>query len=398
MDTGDWVGPFNLLWAQHTMDSNGDSPEKGAKKLIDRYTARYVQSHSMNPPFSQNIAPPECTLYNLEDDYVAFLGNSALNHMTNTQTKYSIPSNDNATEDPYAPFLQTCDNGNVEPILPQLELDFFQYNPKNATNSSNEDESQKIQLDMKLQYKIMAVPTSSELAYRVLPHLQSRFQGHGGYNILGGPYCYGDDPTRGYSIDLNLDSTRSKNEMMDGKDRTSFVRGCVDGLPCAPPAALGGLPVISGNNSCDNGQSHHHHQPGAGGSLDMSTALAFGCYGLTMALLISLTFIWHQSHQYKQTKEKHRQRELDEAALFLPVEHSAPRADMLLEEVDEDAPALFGRMNLMKRGGAIMALASARQGEEVGPFGDLERSNDEEDPLREPLVLSFLGRTHRDGR
>ena len=313
------------------------------------------------------MAPPECTLYNLEDDFDAFLGNSALSYMTQMQVNWNI-SHDNTTNiDPYAPYLQTCDNGNVVPILPQFELDYFR-----------EGNSSAAHLELNLQYKIMAVPTPSELAYRVMPHLQSRFQGHGKFNILGGPYCYGNDALRGYSVDLKLNSAMGSNNEM-----SSFKRGCVDGLPCTPPAAMGGLPVIlPGNQSCDN-NSHHGDK---GGLVGISMALAFGCYSLGIALMISLTFIWHQSYKHRQDSKRYREREKAEAELFLPVEDGGITDDDISPEVDvnEDRTPLFGRMNLLKGGGIDNI---TKQEQTVGPFGDLDQAeNHGKDPLREPLL------------
>ncbi|CAB9531469.1 expressed unknown protein (Partial), partial [Seminavis robusta] len=180
LSTGAWVGPFNLIMAQDANDNNQTN------NLVDRYVGRYVQSESMTPPFLQNMAPVQSTLYTKPDRYQDFLGTSALAYTTRVQANFTN-SIGHEKEDPYSPYRETCDHGNMQPILPLLELDFY-------NNDNNNDTANDPIPTFRLKYKIMAVPTPDEAVSRILKPLQSKFQGNGGYNIIGGPYCYGDDP------------------------------------------------------------------------------------------------------------------------------------------------------------------------------------------------------------
>lgn len=103
LTAGDWVDPWNLIMAQDTGSEKGVPDD-----VVDKYVSRYVQSRSISPPYWQNLLPTTCTLYSKSDDFATFLGSSTLDYMTLVQTNYSI-ANEMATQsDPYAPYLQTC--------------------------------------------------------------------------------------------------------------------------------------------------------------------------------------------------------------------------------------------------------------------------------------------------
>jgi hypothetical protein len=362
LSTGDWVGPFNLVMAQK--DSN-DTTVNGT--IVDSYVARYVQSQSMVPPFLQNLAPAQCTLYTKPDLYAAFLGNSALKNTAKIQSNYT------ATKDPYERYLETCDHGNLQPILPHLELDFFR--PHDANNT--------LAL-LTFQYKVMAAPTPDEQAYRVLPQLQSKFQGRGGYNIIGGPYCYGDDPQRAFSFDLNFTSTAisPSNGSFVQSDKVTFVRGCIDGYPCVPPAAMGGIPTIIANQTCPlpPHPDPDHHSTGFSNML-----LGFVCYGLTVALLISITFHFQVSRRNR--KKQSSQRKDDDEDLMAALLASSGRAGAVATGDDVNQPVYFGSMDLMKGVGITVGSDSHGNETSVGPFGDLDgEPGSHVDPLQQPLL------------
>lgn len=375
LSSGDWIGPWNLILAQESVPVGPNST------LVDRYVARYVQSRSMMPSFLQNKLPFESTLYTKPDDYAAFLGSSALKYMTQSQTNYSVATNDTSIDDPYASHLQTCDNGNVQPILPLLELTFTDPNA-NSTKSqmtNSDDGDDNLQMSFKVQYKMMAVPTLDEPAYRVLPHLQSKFQGKGNFNILGGPYCYGDDPMRGYSFDLLLDSQHNSSGV-------SFVRGCLPGYPCVPPTAMGGIPMVTPNNSCSH-KDHDHDKPKPdtdGGAPNV--ALAIVSYALGVALVISLTLHFQAiGQQRKKETTISLQRDEEGTAMFRLLENENNSADV---ELDQSKPSYFGDKNLLE-GVGIPGATSSDHREEVNPFGDLAPAEEGKvDPLQEPLLTS----------
>lgn len=402
MNTGDWIGPWNLVMAQDTGSISLESElETNDNTMVDRYVSRYVQSQSMSPPFLQDIPPTQCTLYNKADDFATFLGNAPLNYMTRVQTNFSIAptTNNNDTTpqpppvDPYAPYLQTCSNGNLQPILPQMALEFINTSSgpddSNTTNHTfvdddDQDGSNNLQMAFKLQYKIMAVPTKDEQAYRVLPKLQSKFQGQGGYNIIAGPYCYGDDPKGGYSFDLNFDTTArdTANTTDDdsNKKRPTLVQGCVKGYPCVPPAAMGQTPGLPSNSSCDN-NDHHHDSRYDVGLINM--LLSFGCYFFTIAFLMSATYNCHLSHKHKQAIKKQKKRE--DGML-----NNQGFAASILVDNNNRKEAGGGEDNVIEYLGGTdsgPAAAASNQNEDNSPFGDLDHEKDEtKDPLQEPLL------------
>lgn len=396
LTTGDWVGPWNLIMAQDMEGSisleqftfRNTEIDSSMDAVIDKYVSRYVQSESMTPAFVQNIPPTECTLYSKGDDYAAFLGSSTLEHMTRVQTNFSITNHTTPStkDDPYAPYLENCSHGNVQPILPRLELEFVAKKRNLATTSTI---TESVDMILKLQYNIMVVPTPDDQAYRVLPQIQSKFQGQGDYNIISGPYCYGDDPLRGYSFDLNFNTAINSNGESQ-KDRSTLVQGCVDGYPCLPPAAIGKNILLPANNSsCDD--KNHHHQPHGDdddshdhiGLLNM--LLSFGCYSFAIAFLISGTFNCHLSHKHKQAMEKNKKEQDD--GMWIHVENKFAGETMT---VHDTAKAKDGVIEYLGGSGPGQPAADNRdQTEEIDPFGDLVDRGIEgttRDPLQEPLL------------
>lgn len=385
LSSGEWIGPWNLILAQDNI------PEGVNSTLVDRYVARYVQSQSIMPTFLQNRPPLESTLYTKPDDYAAFLGSSALKYMTQTQTNYSIANDTTSSKDPYAPYLQTCNNGNLQPILPLLELSFMDASDDDDSNNNNKThpDDDGLEMALKLQYKMIAVPTPDEQAYRILPQLQSKFQGKGFFNILGGPYCYGDDPSRGYSFDLQLDSQNS------GSRGVKFVRGCIPGYPCVPPAAMGGLPLMSNNHSCSNDQDHHHHQPdqhpGSGG--DPNVVLTIVAYALAMFLCVSITMhfqIIGQHRKQQATANRRRDDALEEANIFRMLGGDKDEGDDGGDvNLDQSKPSYFGNDTTNLLEGIGIGAVKNDQREDVNPFGDLAPAEEAKvDPLQEPLLSS----------
>jgi len=60
--------------------------------------------------------------------------------------------------------------------------------------------------------------------------VQKKFNGAGFGFHIDGPFCYGDDPHRGYTFDMGFDSR-------DLNGALKFQHACIEGLPCIPPAA-----------------------------------------------------------------------------------------------------------------------------------------------------------------
>jgi hypothetical protein len=207
-DTGSWVGPLNVIMAKGTIPS----PKAGDKQVIvDRYLSRYV-----NSPLTPHLKMPEnCTLLS-KDDFNKVAGPIAVNSTTKGQYD---PNRTDENSDPYQKYLNTCDNGDVQPLLPLIQFDF-----------EKDLESQQESIQVKLDYKFLSMPSKSDYMYSLFPMVQRRFnKADLGFHISG-PYCYGNDPKRGYTFDMNFDTR-------DPKAMLTLTHGCIDGLPCTPPAA-----------------------------------------------------------------------------------------------------------------------------------------------------------------
>jgi len=230
-DTGGWVGPINIVMAQgpnrQSVFHDDDSAE-----VIERYVSRYVQTPSTN-----YIRMPEnCTLVR-EEDFRKIAGDEAVKQTAEGQYDPDSPNNDDDW-DPYEKYLNTCENGDVKPMLPLFQFDFV----KRLGGIDDDDDSEKENIEVKLNYKLMTMPRKKDYMYDIYPKIQNRVNRAGlGFHISG-PYCYGNDPKRGYSFDMNFDSR-------DPKKMLNLEHACVEGLPCAPPAA--DLYVLSKGSSID---------------------------------------------------------------------------------------------------------------------------------------------------
>jgi hypothetical protein len=205
-DTGGWIGPMNIVMAQDNIDSGGSV-------TVDRYVSRYVTT-----PITQLIRMPEnCTLLESQD-FDMIVGKDAVMNTVQGQYDPNDPSGDGDT-DPYDKYKHTCENGDVKPMLPLFHFDFIQ-------DSNTGAES----INVQLKYKLMTIPSKKDYMYEIYPQIQQRFNHLNTGFQISGPYCYGNDPNRGYSFDMNFDTT-------DPKEMMKVQHDCVEGLPCLPTAA-----------------------------------------------------------------------------------------------------------------------------------------------------------------
>lgn len=204
-DTGGWVGPFSLIMARNSSLSIKDGNNE---EIIDQYFARYVETASTT--YLQ--MPEDCSLVR-EEDFRKMAGDIAVQE---TVTAQYDPNGD---QDPYQKYLSTCSNGDVKPLLPLFKFDFVR-------NDINSEET----VEVKLNYKLLTVPRKKDYMYSIYPKIQNRFNNAGLGFKISGPYCYAGDPHRGYSFDMDFDTR-------DPKKMIHLEHGCIEGLPCAPPAA-----------------------------------------------------------------------------------------------------------------------------------------------------------------
>lgn len=199
---GDWVGPYNLVLAQNKSAIVAD-PSPG--DIIDQYTAKYVETPS-TPYLSIS---DKCTFFG-EKDFETILGTTSVR---NTIVRQSQLSNStfsfSADTDPYLEYYETCENGDLKPMLPFIDFVFL----KGADG--------KEKLHVKLHHKLLVTPHPGTVAYHSMSLLTKILP-------ISGPYCYNDDPKGGYTFDIAFDSS-VENSLL------TLRHACVEGLPCAPP-------------------------------------------------------------------------------------------------------------------------------------------------------------------
>lgn len=234
-DTGGWIGPLNLILAEGNIQIDLSSVSDGdSTTIVDRYLSRYVET-----PTTPYLRYPEnCTLL-AKDDFVRVAGPQAVRNTAEVQYDPNR-KNDDDDYDPYEQYYKTCENGDVKPILPLFQFDFVQKNPQNKSDELDEsgedgdddgdNDGDQESVEVKLNYKLLTMPSKKDFMYNIYPMVQRKFnKADLGFHISG-PYCYGDDPNRGYTFDMNFDTR-------DPKQMINLDHGCIEGLPCVPPAA-----------------------------------------------------------------------------------------------------------------------------------------------------------------
>lgn len=202
--TGGWVGPLNIILAQNQTASLGE--RRDDVNVVDSYIVKFV--YSPTTPFIKE--PKDCDILE-QEDYTNYMGPGAINHTVYAQANANYAD---ADCDPYEKYLKTCDNGDVQPVFPYVQFDFIQ---------DSNDPTKEEKTSIRLKYKLLSIPTPDLLMYHIFPKLMK----HG--LPISGPYCYGDDPHRGYTIDLSYDDAQPNKF-------SKLHHVCVEGLPCIPPA------------------------------------------------------------------------------------------------------------------------------------------------------------------
>mmetsp|Transcript_6778 Transcript_6778/g.7854 ORF Transcript_6778/g.7854 Transcript_6778/m.7854 type:complete len:522 (+) Transcript_6778:155-1720(+) len=248
-DMGGWVGPISIIMAQnqtlantnHTTNSNNNDGTTN-NILVDQYASRYIET-----PTTPYLKMPEsCTLLEY-DDFEKGFGPTAVRNTVQAQYDPNTNASTDSTTDPYQKYLQTCDNGDVKPLLPRLQFDFVQ---DGVTGEER--------VEVEIKYKLLTIPHKKDYVYSLYPMVQRRFNNADlGFHISG-PYCYGDDPKRGYTFDMDFDTK-------DPKSMIQLDHGCIDGLPCVPP--------VSELQSCDSKIDVQPSIPGA--TIDIGHTLYF---------------------------------------------------------------------------------------------------------------------------
>jgi len=260
-DMGGWVGPISIIMAQNQTLANQTNTNINTNNntniLLDQYASRYIETPTT--PFLK--MPQACTLLEY-DDFEKAMGPTAVRNTVAAQ--YDLSDAD-PTADPFQKYLQTCDNGDVKPLLPRLQFDFVR---DRVTGEER--------VEVEIKYKLLTIPHKKDYMYSLYPMVQRRFNNADlGFHISG-PYCYGDDPKRGYTFDMDFDTK-------DPKSMIQLDHGCIDGLPCVPP--------VSELSSCDSKIDVLPSIPGA--TISIGHTLYFMMALGLLFLFLLLSMVWN---------------------------------------------------------------------------------------------------------
>jgi len=281
MGTGDWIGPYPVVLAQNTnktYDNNNNDEDKNI--LTDSYTVKYV--HAPSTPYLKMA--DNCTLFRSKD-FHDYFGPGAVNHTVYTQSTYAGNASD-LDKDNFAPYYQTCENGNVRSILPRIEIDFL------APPPSNDNETSPELINLHINYKILSFPSKDKIMYRVFPQLikKKKYQ-------ISGPYCYNDDPNCGYTIDLNYSSLDEDDSYF------KLHQACVEDLPCLPPAISSCFDCNIINNS-DTDFNRHTASDANRTNGFMIILLLVLTLALIVSIFINAALFWKQKSHSRQRRRK----------------------------------------------------------------------------------------------
>ena len=224
--------------------------------MSSRYVAT-VATDYLSAPVNISIIKPT--------EFDAYVGSTAVHATIQHQTQSS--------DDPYAPYAGTCKNGDIPPMLPRFQI-------------LNVTKGKQSKVMIQFDYHMWSFPdpkAKDSSLYKLWPAIQKHEP-----SFIKGPYCYGDDPKRGYAIHIDT---------FDVNNTWTVVQGCLPGLPCWP----------TGNKNNSTNPPHHD------GSTDVNlnkALLTYGCYFLLLALVVSLTCNCQLSNKLKRLNQQHQQHEL----------------------------------------------------------------------------------------
>mmetsp|Transcript_5732 Transcript_5732/g.13954 ORF Transcript_5732/g.13954 Transcript_5732/m.13954 type:complete len:547 (-) Transcript_5732:59-1699(-) len=338
-NTSDWLGPYNLVMAQDPKKTTKSRSSSTVEDQVDdedhlvedgrdlwtpsssqfdveeqlqsnvsvqhRFHSRYVTTHStlheLRRPVGSNIITPEAF------DTVA--GPAAVNHTIFVQNGKPMSS---TGQDPYAAYAGTCDHGDIQPILPQLQM-------RISTEKTDPHHIRSVP-HFQVEYSILSTPDKKQdkTLYNLWPSLKKHL---GSEFPLTGPYCYGNDAKRAYTVRLSYDSRDPVRN-----NTWQVVKGCVQGLPCWDDGGEG--PVIP----YDNGESGIH-------AVDPTGMVALICYLLGFLLVISLIFNVQLSNQLKRIQGRQEDNSSPSAATTSRIDTTTTTTSRRLysREGDDDA-------------------------------------------------------------
>jgi hypothetical protein len=274
---------------QQEQQKEQDTTNHIFQKFVSRYVTTSASSDQLHCPADATIIQPET--------FDRLAGMTAINETIQTQQALQ------PRQDPFASYRSTCVKGDIPAgILPRIQLgllttfadddDTDGVDDKHTTTTSTTNEkstttkttssttTSKTEISMlRVDFSMLSLPDPKSNLYSLWPslkkHLGTKFP-------IEGPYCYGNDPKRAYTIQLSYDSTfeRYNNQTWHA------LKGCYPDLPCWNDNHE--IPAIP----YDNGNSGTY-------ILDPMGVAALICYLFGFLLVVSLIFNIHLSNQLK---------------------------------------------------------------------------------------------------
>ena len=274
----EWLGPYNVLLPP--------SSSQSSLPATDEYTSsRYVSTVATD----YLLLPVNDTVHHQDTSvFDAAAGPTAVHATIAHQVDWDLSPPDphthrrtSPTRDPYAPHYRSCQNGNIQPMLPRFSI-----------GKDHEDHSPHRTPTWQLEFLLWSLPSSTSNnnnneANKWWPALQKHLPD---FPVVG-PYCYQGQVSTdsgAYALNVSYDTLRQKNNTW------TMTQGCVKNLPCWPNE--------------DNGGGHPHpphpapHGGGDGGDGNViwKALHNYGVYILLLALVISFTFNCQLSYQLQQ--------------------------------------------------------------------------------------------------
>eukprot|EP00536_Pseudo-nitzschia_multiseries_P010568 jgi/Psemu1/67488/estExt_Genemark1.C_3270027 len=194
----------------------------------------------------------------------------------------------NDSDDPYAKHAKSCAHGDLRPVLPRITMEQTTTTTKAAVLHSDGNDNDNdndppettttTTYSMKIDYSMLSVPVQGiDDLYKKWPAMKSHL---GEKFPVTGPYCYGKDPHRAYTIRLAYDSSES-----NATSTWKGIKGCRRPWPCWEGDVPGSAPALppSAKIPTDN------HAPGAYVLDPMGIEFAV-LYGMGFLLVVSLVF------------------------------------------------------------------------------------------------------------
>jgi hypothetical protein len=275
-------------WSRNEHGEDEEILEDGkVTKQLQKFVSRYVTT----PASNQIQMPPDATILQPEI-FDRMLGTTAINQTIHTQQSL------HPRQDPYAAYHETCVKGDIPAgILPQIQLGMLTTTTEDDPSVMDTGYDLDSLLDtspytttkteisiFRVDFSMLSLPDPQNKLYKLWPSLKKHL---GSQFPLQGPYCYGNDPRRGYAIQLSYDSA------FDGAKNQSWqvIKGCLPDLPCWSDGGV--TPSIP----YDNGNSGKY-------VLDPMGAAALVCYLLGFLLMVSLVFNCQLSNRLKRCQDE----------------------------------------------------------------------------------------------